>query len=101
LWIVQLSQAQPLIDFLYKFKLKRVLETQALVSHLVTLYMWMASGSLNRETSQYGLNLPWCLMHTLWVEIKVWMCMVGQLSPKGRFKPYYGEWLIIDESIPK
>ena len=28
------------------------------------------------------------------------MYMVGQLSPKGRFKPYYGEWLIIDESIP-
>jgi len=25
--------------------------------------------------------------------------MIDQLSPKGRFKPYYGEWIIIDKSI--
>jgi hypothetical protein len=29
------------------------------------------------------------------------MCMVGHLSPKGRFKPYHGEWLIINASSPK
>ena len=39
-------------------------------------------------------------MHNLLSGMEMWMCMVGQLSPKGRFKPYYGEWLIIDESIP-
>jgi hypothetical protein len=41
-------------------------------------------------------------MHTLLsgMEMLTLMCMFGQLSPKGRFKPYYGEWPIIDESIP-
>jgi hypothetical protein len=38
-------------------------------------------------------------MHTLLSGIKMWMCIVGQLSPKGRFKPYYGV-AKINESIP-
>ena len=31
--------------------------------------------------------------------MEVWMSMIDQLSPKGRFKPYYGDWIIIDKSI--
>ena len=40
-------------------------------------------------------------MHTLLSGMGMWMCMVGQLSPKGRFKPYYGEWLTYTNQLER